>query len=514
MAQEVNLSREDIACRVRSEVRQRIGSERFDLWISESTTWKLSGNALTLGFDSEFAIQLCRKTLGSEIGQVLREIIGKDNCEVRFELDAGLCQANLAKVELTTEAAEDVCPARFTAAGNHLSCQDPKRPSQNGHASGTTDRRSTFGAAKSGVRPQANGSHADLGGQSSPEGAPPTELFSNLIVGSSNQMACAAIKMAVSEPGRLSPIVLHGPPGCGKSLMLDAITQRLRGAQRMRRIVYMTSEQFTNEFTEGLRGGGLPMFRRKYRDVEALLLDDFQFFSGKKSTIAEVQNTIDNLLRMGKQIVLTIDRPLSELHHISDDLLGKLRGGLVTPIFPLDSDIRLGLLNRLVTKAGLEVEPAAIRQLAERISGDGRLICGVINRLTAVASVHPGKLSWDRCWSAVFDLIQASHPIVRLEDIERAVCGMFGLQPDSLQSQSKMRSVSQPRMLAMFLARKYTPAAYKEIGDYFGRRRHSTVISAEKTVESWLTDNARLEGPRHLTARDAIRHVESQLQVG
>ncbi len=142
------------------------------------------------------------------------------------------------------------------------------------------------------------------------------------------------------------------------------------------------------------------------------------------------------------------------------------------------------------------------------------MLSGIVNRLTAVAALHPGRLNWDDCWNAVFDLVQATRPVVRLHDIERAVCSMFGLDADSLQSQSKTRSVSQPRMLAMFLARKYTPAAYKEIGHYFGKRRHSTVISAEKTVETWLQDGSDLQLRRGLSMHDAIRHVESQLQVG
>jgi chromosomal replication initiator protein len=282
----------------------------------------------------------------------------------------------------------------------------------------------------------------------------------------------------------------------------------------MRRVVHMTSEQFTNDFTEGLRGGGLPMFRRKYRDVDALLLDDIHFFVGKRSTLAEVRHTIDNLLRTGKQVVVSADRPLGELTGLGEELLGRLRGGLITPLFPLDDKIRLSLLKQLTTVAAIEIDQEVLQQLAERVAGDGRLIRGLVHRLTAVASMHAGKLPWEQCWSAVMDLVQATQPIVRMADIERVVCGIFGLEPDSLQSKSKMRSVSQPRMLAMFLARKYTPAAYKEIGNYFGQRRHSTVISAEKTVSAWLSENVKLEGSRHLSVRDAIRHVEAQLQVG
>jgi chromosomal replication initiator protein len=156
-----------------------------------------------------------------------------------------------------------------------------------------------------------------------------------------------------------------------------------------------------------------------------------------------------------------------------------------------------------------------VLQIAARAIGDGRLLKGIVKRLMAASYIREDKLTWDECWNAIYDLIQGTQPIVRLGDIERVVCEVFGLEPNSLQSDRKTRSVSQPRMLAMFLARKYTPAAYQEIGDFFGHRRHSTVISAEKTVGNWLEDNAKLQLPRgSLAIREAMRHVEANLHVG
>jgi len=507
MAHEVKQSREDLAARVREALRLKIGSDRFDLWTSPETHWEIQSQTLTLGFATEFASQLCRKTLGSEIGQALREIQPNDKWEVRYEVMHGLVSPSTESCDQSVhrEASRTAFPS---ASARNASAHSASAHSASARNASAHNASARMPAVSTSERPTPF-SHS-----TARETSNASDWFQNFILGDSNQMACAAVKMAASEPGRLSPIVLHGPPGCGKSMLLTAIAQRLRGGLRMRRVVYMTSEQFTNDFTEGLRGGGLPMFRRKYRDVEALLLDDLQFFAGKKSTVAEVRHTIDNLIRNGKQVVVSLDRPLHEVPQLGEELLGRLRGGLVTPLFPLDSGIRLNLIQRLANEAGLTLEPGVLEQLSERILGDGRLIRGVVHRLMAVASLQPGRLTWDRSWSAVYDLVQASQPVIRLADIEKAVCGMFGLDQDSLQSQSKMRSISQPRMLAMFLARKYTPSAYKEIGEYFGRRRHSTVISAEKTVESWLKENAQLEGPRQLSVRDAIRHVTAQLQVG
>lgn len=320
--------------------------------------------------------------------------------------------------------------------------------------------------------------------------------------------------MVVNDPGRMTPVLFHGPCGVGKSHLIAAIAQQLRTHCRMRRVVHMTSEQFTNDFTEAIKGGGLPMFRRKYRDVEALIIDDVQFLIGKKATLGEFKHTLDNLLRLGKQVILTADRPLNDLHGLGSDVVGRLRGGLVSPLMPIDEQTRAALLQRDIDEAGIAIPADVVKQIAGRTVGDGRVLQGIVKRLIAVASQTTVGLTWDQCWNAVYDLVQATQPVVRLGDIERVVCEVFGLAPTSLQSSSKTRTIAQPRMLAMFLARKYTPAAYKEIGDYFGNRRHSTVISAEKTVEEWLRENTAMGDARGLTVRDAIRHVETHLQVG
>jgi chromosomal replication initiator protein len=312
----------------------------------------------------------------------------------------------------------------------------------------------------------------------------------------------------------MTPVLFYGPCGVGKTHLISAIVQQLRSHCRMRRVVHMTSEQFTNDFTEAIKGGGLPLFRRKYRDVEALIVDDVHFLVGKKATLGEFKHTVDNLLRLGKQVILTADRSLNDLQGLGNDVVGRLRGGLVSPLMPIDEKTRSALLQREIDKADIKIPAEVVSQIAARTVGDGRVLQGIVKRLIAVASQAAVGLTWDQCWNSVYDLVQATQPVVRLGDIERVVCEVFGLAPTSLQSASKTRTIAQPRMLAMFLARKYTPAAYKEIGDYFGNRRHSTVISAERTVEEWLRDNMSLGDERGLTVRDAIRHVESHLQVG
>ncbi len=496
MAHDVNQSEKEVAAQVRSALVDRISSERYDLWIPEDTRWEWMDDALTLTFASKFNCQLAKKMLSSEVAQSVRKIVGRD-AEVRFE----------------ASSLEQTAPRLERAAS-----QRPRTRSLEALRGDAVAGDSQRSARSQGPGPAAS-RHQGSSGQEHgagivPAAERPAKVWEQFIHGTSNQLAWTTANLIVSEPGRLNPVLFHGPTGCGKSLLVQGIAEQLRGARRLRRVVHMTSEQFTNDFTEGLRGGGLPMFRRRYRDVEALILDDVQFFFGKRSTLGELKHTIDNLIRLGKQVILTADRSLDELQLLGSELTGRLRGGMIAPIFPLDAPLRAQVLSRQLQVAGIELDQSVIDELAARICGDGRVLLGIVNRLTAVATLKAGKLSWDDCWNSVIDLVQATQPVIRLGDIERAVCNMFGLESESLQSPSKTRNVSQPRMLAMFLARKYTPAAYKEIGNYFGRRRHSTVISAEKTVTGWLNDKTNMRLGRGLTVRDAIRQVESQLQVG
>lgn len=479
MAHDVNQSEMDVAAQVRSAVVNRVSADRFELWIPKDTQWSWSDGTLSISFQNEFTCQTAKRMLIDDISEVIAEELG-----------------------YAAEIAFRVVP-RGDSAGQSSAALEP-----------------SAGVQPSPVQPRA--SVAQLPMIKSPSAGPevvrglsaPGEQWEKFVQSDSNQLAWTTANIVVSDPGRLSPVLLHGPHGCGKSHLAAAVAERLRTVKRLRRVVHMSSEQFTNDFMEGLRGGGLPMFRRKYRDVEALILDDIQFFVGKKSTIAELRHTLDNLLKAGKQIVLTADCSLNELQGLGSELLGRLRSGMVTPVFPLDEGTRAEILRRHLSAAGIDISAEFIQQMASRTAGDGRVLSGIAKRLLAVSTLHADKLTWEQCWSAVYDLVQATQPIVRIADIEQAICRMFGLEPSSLQSATKSRSVSQPRMLAMFLSRKHTPAAYKEIGDYFGKRRHSTVISAEKTVSTWLDENSDMKVGRGLTIRDAIRHVESQLQVG
>lgn len=339
--------------------------------------------------------------------------------------------------------------------------------------------------------------------------------WENFVSGSCNKMAAATAEMILKSPGVVTPLLVYGPCGSGKTHLVQALAQRFRQLHGTRRVIYLSSEQFTNDFMEAIRGSGLPSFRRKYRDVECLILDDVQFLAGKRATLQELKHTLDTLLRQGRQVILVADRSLQELSILGPDVQARLTGGMVCPLDGLDESTRRELLGRLLAESRIKVTPKVVRELAEKSSGDARVLFGLVNRLRALSLMLRGSFNEQQALEATQDLLTACQPSIRLPDIERAVCDVCGLEPKSLQAKGKTKTVSQPRMLAMFLARKYTRAAYAEIGDYFGHRRHSTVISAERKVNEWLCETQSEESKTEvIKLRELLRNIEANLRLG
>jgi len=464
----------DIVSALREAVADKVGRERFALWFGAGTRLALEDGRLIVAVPSPFLHEWMRSSFRSPIESACREILGEGPA-VEFRVDAGLAQAPASPDISTAGAAPEVAAPALPRGP--ASVEPPDTPPR--------EPRRAF---------------ADL---------------DTFVVGPCNRLAFASAETAARRPGEMTPLVIHGPTGVGKTHLLQGIWCAVRRTRRSLRAVYLSAEQFTSGFVEALRGSGMPSFRRKYRGLDLLLLDDLQFLAGKRSTQIELLHTIDALLREGRQLVFAADRPPERLSDFGPELITRLEGGMVSRVEPPDYATRLGIVALMGRRSALAVPEDVQQFVAASFSNHARELSGALCRLQATSQAlgRPGSLELAR--QCLDELIHTSSRVVRLPDIERAVREVFGVGTGELQSDCKAKSVSHPRMLAMWLARKYTRAALSEIGDYFGRRSHSTVISAQKRIEDWKTAGKPIETDgRRWPLEEAIRQVELRLLAG
>ncbi len=475
----------DIITSLRAALSERIGSDRFELWFSAENCLIVKDGQVVVRRSDQFSLDRIRSLFAAEIRLVASAILGNP-ASVSYQIDSQLVPV--------------VAPKNLKL-----------------HSSGSTS--ATPPAQKNKKRSNIKGSNASTAEANN--GSQPnffTKRYNQIqtyVVGENSRLAMTAAQLTPGRLGEVSPLFIYGPTGCGKTHLLEGVYSATRRAQRHAKCVLLSAEQFTTSFLDALQGRGLPSFRRKYRDIDLLIIDDVQFFNGKKATIVEFQHTIDTLLRTGKQIVVSADRTPAELACLSEEVSARLSSGLVCGITYPDYETRLTLTQQICRQRKLELDPKVLQLIATECTGDARQIRGAVNRLDAVGQVWKQKITYDTARSTLDDLFQATRRVVGMQEIEKAVCSVFGIETEALRSSRKSKEISQPRMLAMWLSRKYTRSALSEIGDYYGGRSHSTVISAQKKVNHWVADRGTIRiSNMDCAVSDAIRRVEANLQAG
>jgi len=298
--------------------------------------------------------------------------------------------------------------------------------------------------------------------------------------------------------------------------MMSAIAEQLRRRHRMRRVMHLSAEQFTNDFISSVGNSGITAFRRRYREVDALLIDDVQFLGAKKATLREMLYTVETLASEGRALVFSGLRSPTEIDGLSQELAGRMAAGLVCSIQPLDKETRETLLRRLLKeRCPLEVTDTMIQRINATIRGDDRVISGVVNVINTLQRMYGRLPTMDELQQFAGDLLRSASPAATLSVIESAVCQAFQLTPDTLRGGSQTRAVTEPRMLAMYLSRQLTSSAYSEIARHFGGKSHSTAISAEKNVKNWLEKGKAIgRGQAAIPTREAIERIEGMLRTG
>ncbi len=330
-------------------------------------------------------------------------------------------------------------------------------------------------------------------------GLNPRNTFDLFVVGPNNQFAANAARAVADAPARsFNPLFIHGRVGLGKTHLMQAIGNRLlkkKGGGQFK-VKYVTSEQFTNDFITAIQQGDLSRFRKRYRHVDALLIDDIQFLAGKDRSQEEFFHTFNALFDGSKQIVLTSDAPPSEIANLEKRLSSRFESGLTLEIQTPGIETRLAILRTKVEAMRVALPDEVLVYIAERIKTNIRRLEGALTRVAAYASLHTQSgqvIALPQVESLLKDLLQHESPAtVSIDAIQRKVAETFDIRLADMTSKRRPASIANPRMIAMYLSRRLTASSLAEIGEAFGGRDHGTVLHAQKTIEARMQADPKL----------------------
>ncbi len=413
---------------------------------------------------------------------------------------------------LPQEARPQAAPAPgLDGAGRPLE-PDPTGPASPGHnippsvrrgfaGTGTTDGRGGFGGtATTDGRGGFGGTHPP---DSSDPGLPvprpavaggarlnPKYIFETFVVGSSNRFAhAAAVAVAETPANAYNPLFIYGDSGLGKTHLLHAIGHYAQTLYPALRVRYVSSEEFTNDFINMIRDGKQDGFRRRYRDVDVLLVDDIQFLENKEGTQEEFFHTFNTLHNARKQIVISSDRAPKRLVTLEDRLRSRFEWGLLTDIQPPELETRIAILRHKAIQEGLNAPPEVLEYIASRISTNIRELEGALIRVTAFASLNRQSVDLQLAEIVLKDLIpEAQSPQITAATIMGQTASYFGLSIEDLCGTSRSRLLVTARHIAMYLCRELTDLSLPKIGQQFGGRDHTTVINADRKIRKLMAE--------------------------
>lgn len=316
--------------------------------------------------------------------------------------------------------------------------------------------------------------------------------FESFVLGKSNEMAHAAAMQVAENPGgsAYNPLLLYGSTGLGKTHLLHAVGHQILAEKPDALVVYLNSEQFVNSMIQALRHNRIDEFKRQYRSVDALLIDDIQFFAGKDRSQEEFFHTFNSLLESRQQIMMTCDRYPKEVSGLEPRLRSRFGWGLSIAIDPPDFETRVAILMSKATTLRHPISEEVAYFLAKKIPSNVRDLEGALNTLIANARFSGKAISLDFAHMTLRDLLSVQERLVTIVNIQKTVAEYYKLRVADLLSKGRTRSIARPRQLAMAMAKELTDHSLPEIGDAFGGRDHTTVLHAcRKIAELMLTDS-------------------------
>ncbi len=337
-------------------------------------------------------------------------------------------------------------------------------------------------------------------------GLNPRNTFESFVVGPNNEIAHAASLAVAQAPARTyNPLFIYGGVGLGKTHLMQAIGQYVLAKKKNTKVIYLSSELFINEFIDAIQHNNLVKFRKRYRQADLLCIDDIQFLSGKERSQEEFFHTFNTLFDGHKQIVLSCDRPASEIANLEHRLVSRFEWGLTAELQPPAIETRLAILRKKARGMQIKLPDQIFEFLANRIRSNVRRLEGALMRVASFASLSGKALTQEVIEHLLKDILQEeARTSITIEQIQRKVAEHFDVRLADMTSKRRPASIAFPRQVAMYLARELTKSSLNEIGDAFGGRDHGTVLHACKLVKRRMKEQDNI--------RQTISFIDSSLQ--
>lgn len=313
----------------------------------------------------------------------------------------------------------------------------------------------------------------------------PRFTFDTFVIGGSNNIAYAAAKAVAAQPAKaFNPLYIYGDVGLGKTHLMHAIGNKIKEDNPSARITYVTSETFTNELIQSIQDNTNAQFRNKYRNVDVLMIDDVQFIAGKNTTQEEFFNTFNTLHTSGRQIVISSDKPPKEIPALEERLRSRFEGGLITDIQSPDYETRMAILQKKADQENIIIDPRVLSLIATKANANIRQLEGAFTRVVAFSKLLGTPITLSMADSALKDIIEdVQERRVTVPMVQQVVADFYSVSVDAMTSSRRTADVTYPRQVAMYLSREMTDLSLKAIGEQFGGRNYSTIISAYNKIE-------------------------------
>lgn len=423
-------------------IEGKLSKPSFDTWLSQTEALSYHDETLTVCAPNEFVRDWLEKHYASFIQETVEELIGME-LNLKFVLPEEDTSSESEEAQSAVPSVHDKQPAADEVRSNMLNAK---------------------------------------------------YTFDTFVIGPGNRFAHAASLAVAEAPAKAyNPLFIYGGVGLGKTHLMHAIGHYVLEHNQEAKVVYLTSEKFTNEFINSIQYNKAVEFRNKYRNIDVLLIDDIQFLAGKEQTQEEFFHTFNTLHESSKQIIISSDRPPKEIPTLEDRLRSRFEWGLITDIQAPDLETRIAILRKKAKAEGFDISNDVMVYIANQIDSNIRELEGALIRVVAFSSLTNQDISVDLAAEALKDIMPANRPkVITILDIQKTVSAHYKLRVEDLKAKRRTKSVAFPRQVAMYLSRELTDYSLPKIGGEFGGRDHTTVIHAYEKISAQLTHDSEL----------------------